>query len=285
MHTTVPVDLLNPGQVFACIGLLEAADLLLGHARGGFDWSEEAQPRFNIQAEGERDPVRAVLEFLSEAEVVAISPDDKLNTNKWSVPTELITGECYPIKQPGSPATLVAALRAQGQQIILDHWGDATQRDNVKFWAGAGGYPGVGLLRDALELIRPLPSDAIARPFSVSATQSSSFRFDWRRDYVPIEIGFSLNAHTYIQPRGFPLVELLAAIGMTHARPQRPGRDKLCYRYAVLAGHDLPLNLLRPALGCAALPFPTRTFSIHMDWPGKAGQARCITDVVEEISA
>ncbi|HFE45826.1 MAG TPA: type I-U CRISPR-associated protein Cas8c, partial [Nannocystis exedens] len=192
---------------------------------------------------------------------------------------------CYGIKQPESPATLVAALRARGVEIILDYWGDASRRDNVKFWAGAGGYPAVALLRDALELVRPLPDDAVADPFSVSASQKSSFRFDWRRDYVPIEIGFSLNAHTHIQPRGFPLVEILAAIGMSHARPQRPSRDKLLYRYSILGGHDLPLNLLRPALGCAAFPFPTRTFRIHLDWPGKAGQARCITDVVEEISA
>jgi CRISPR-associated protein Csx14 len=35
---TIPVDLLNPGQVFACLGFLEAADVLLGDAEGGFDW-------------------------------------------------------------------------------------------------------------------------------------------------------------------------------------------------------------------------------------------------------
>src|SRR6266568_4243039 len=38
----IPIDLFNPGQVFACLGFLEAADTLLGDARGGFDWSNES---------------------------------------------------------------------------------------------------------------------------------------------------------------------------------------------------------------------------------------------------
>lgn len=32
---TIPVDLLNPGQVFACLGFLEAAETLCGPAKGG----------------------------------------------------------------------------------------------------------------------------------------------------------------------------------------------------------------------------------------------------------
>lgn len=36
-EASIPVDLLNPGQVFACIGFLEAADVLLGEAMGVFD--------------------------------------------------------------------------------------------------------------------------------------------------------------------------------------------------------------------------------------------------------
>jgi len=281
MHATVPVDLLNPGQVFACIGLLEVADVLLGDARGGFDWSDPEDVRFRIETPGEKNPVEAVLGFLGEAELVCQTPIEGLNTNKW-VPTELRTGD-YPVATPASLATLIAVLRRGEVDQIIDYWADSTVRDNVKFWAGAGGYPGVALLRDALELTRPLPEGAVEDPFSISAIQSSSFRFDWRRDYVPMGIGFSLNVHSgKIQPRGFPLVEILAAIGMSNARPLRPGRDKLRYRYAVVAGEALPLTLLRPALGCAPLPFPTRSFTIHLGWPGKEGQARCIIDVIEE---
>src|SRR5580693_6817054 len=63
----IPVDLYNPGQVFACMGFLEAADVLLGDAVGGFDWSEPEKVVFQIRADGAVNPVAAVLEFLAAA--------------------------------------------------------------------------------------------------------------------------------------------------------------------------------------------------------------------------
>lgn len=287
-RAVVPVDLTNPGQVFACLGIAEAASTLLGDAVGGFDWSDPAQERFVLQSGGTEDPVRAVLEFLRSATLTSLGPSTaagiELTTSKWEVATEHVgQNEPYPIPEPQSPATLPALLRAGGQEIRIDHWGDGTRRDNVKFWAGAGGYPGVGLLRDALEAVRPRLADAAADPLAISTPQSSSFRFDWRRDYVPIGIGFSLNEHGNMTPRGFPLTEILAAIGLTHARPERPDpRNKLAYRYGALGGQDLPLPMLRAGLGCARFPVPMRTFRMQLSWPGKEGQARCITDVVEE---
>jgi CRISPR-associated protein Csx14 len=120
---------------------------------------------------------------------------------------------------------------------------------------------------------------------SIEAPQSSSFRFDWRRDYVPMNVGFSPNEHADLTMIGFPLVEILAAIGVTNARPQRI--DKLNYRYGVAAGlangHLLRPILLRAALGCTSLPFPRRSFRMKLDWPGQENQARCIVDVTEEI--
>jgi CRISPR-associated protein Csb3 len=289
-HTTVPVDLFNPGQVFACLGLCEIASVLADGApvSGGFDWSAPAA-RFHVRWPLDGNPVGAVLGFLKDAAVTSLSPADDenkpmLDTTKWDVTTVGVrSGGPFPFPEPDSPATLPALLTLGGHRFLLDHWGDATHRDNVKFWAGAAGYPGVGLLRDALALARPHLAAAVADPFAVSAPQSSSFRFDWRRDYVPLGVGFSLNNHSRLSPLGYPAVEILAAAGLSHARPLRPERrNKLLYRYAVLGGDDLPLPLLRAALGCASLPFPTRTFRIALDWPGQEGQARCITDTIEE---
>ena len=45
-EASVPVDLTNPGQVFACLGFVEAADILLGEARGGFVWRDGGGTRF-----------------------------------------------------------------------------------------------------------------------------------------------------------------------------------------------------------------------------------------------
>ncbi|HRE87617.1 MAG TPA: type I-U CRISPR-associated protein Cas8c [Myxococcota bacterium] len=288
--STIPVDLFNPGQVFACLGLAEATEVLLGGVSAGFR-GDAAIVDFTLQAPGETNPVEAVLDFLASASLTSeapgsadSSPLSSLSTEKWGVPTTLLAADTpFPYPCPDSPATLPAVLSRAGQRLVIDHWGDATRRDNVKFWAGAGGYPGVGLLRDAIELIRDRLGDAAADPFALQAVQSSSFRFDWRRDYVPLGVGFSLNNHSKLQPLGYPLVEILAAIGLSHARPRRPGPSKLHYDYAVPIADGLALPLLRAALGCAPLPIRLRTFHMMLDWPGQENQARCITHVTEEI--
>ncbi len=288
-EASVPVDLANPGQVFACLGFLEAADALLGGACGGFDWREPASVRFRFAARGGYDPAVHVLRFLDEATVNSATPaGSPHSTKKWKIGTETEDSGAFPFRDTG-PDVLPARLSdGGGRTIVIDHWGDQGRmgRDRVKFWAGAGGYPGAGLARDALDLIRGRAADHADDPFSFSAEQSSSFRFDWRRDYVPIDAGFSPNAHGEVVMRGYPVVELLAAIGLTNARPTR--REKLEYSYGVAGLADDGLYdpiFLRTTLGVEKPPFPGlpfRLFAMRLGWPGQEGQARCITEVIEE---
>lgn len=294
-EASIPVDLLNPGQVFACIGFVEAAIALLGDAEGVFDWREPANVRFHLRAPGDVSPVLRVLEFFEKATAIAEAPEGSPSIEGWKdswgqVPREVTRNAGCAFPDPGSPAMLVCVLDDGVQQLRIDHWGDKTERDNVKFWAGSGGYPGAALARDALALIRGKSIAAASNPFALGVAQSSSYRLDWRHDYVPLDAGFSLNNHNgRIESTGYPLVELLAAIGLTHARPARPERrNKLLYTYAV-AGRDvstpelwLPAPLLRAALGGATLPFATRRFRMFLDWPGQENQARVITTVTEE---
>ena len=285
----VPVDLTNPGQVFACIGFVEAADVLLGDARGAFDWREPDSVRFRIATAGNEDPVVRVLRFLDEATVTSLAPPGSENrTEKWDVATVFADSYVFPCPDPEGPAKLPARLTdGAGRTIDIDYWSDATRvRDNVKFWAGSGGYPGAALARDALDLARGRVVESASDPFAVDALQSGSFRFDWRRDYVPIDAGFSPNLHRGVVMRGYPVVELLAAIGLTHARPMR--RTKLSYSYGVAGYSGTGLHdpvFLRAALGARQPPVPGmsfRRFGMQLDWPGQENQARCITSVIEE---
>jgi CRISPR-associated protein Csb3 len=293
-ESSIPVDLFNPGQVFACLGLLELADILLGNAQGAFDWSDATKAWFRVRASGEEKPVKRVLNFLRNATVTSLSPSkSELSTEAWSVTTLQMdmSKEPFPFPAPDSPATLPVRLTCADQYFDLIHWGDDLRsggRDNVKFWAGAGGYPGAALAQDALALIKAMTTDITADPFNASARQSSSFRFDWRRDYIPMEIGFSLNAHSGDRfcTVGYPVVEMLAAIGLSFARPKRI--TKLEYHYGVVSvSADKPLLdavFLRAALGTASLPFSQRSFKMKLGWPGKENQARCIT-TVEDLTA
>ena len=87
-EASIPVDLTNPGQVFASLGFVEAAEVLLGEARGGFDWRDPADVRFRLAARGGDDPVVRVLRFLDEAAVTSFAPANS--------PTALTSGRSKP---------------------------------------------------------------------------------------------------------------------------------------------------------------------------------------------
>jgi CRISPR-associated protein Csb3 len=294
-EASIPVDLLNPGQVFACLGLLELADKLLGNAEGAFDWTNEGDTSFRIRASGDESPVVRATTFLRNAVVTSRTPTDIPNGSwiaTWGEKPTLIDPirDSFPFPAPDSPAALPATLSDGIHQVDLIHWGydmKACGRDDVKFWAGSRGYPGSALARDALALIKEMPVEIVADPFNAPARQSSSFRFDWRRDYVPLDIGFSLNAHSSDRfcTIGYPIVELLAVIGLTNARPKRI--SKLEYRYSVVSTDDgaqlLDPPFHRAALGTGPLPFRQRIFKMNLGWPGQEDKAKCIT-TVEELS-
>lgn len=285
---SIPVDLLNPGQVFACMGFMEAAETLCGPCEGKFACDGAGSSgNFVLSVDSSQDPVSQVLRFLAGAEARAVAPHNtNLSTKIWRVETLQSDTFAFPCAIPDAPAALPIVLTNAQHSIPIEHWADGSDRDNVKFWAGAGGYPGAALARDALNLIHELGDNALAAaardPFNISAPQSSSFRFDWRRDYIPLDAGFSPNEHSRIKMVGYPFVELLAAIGMQNARPARiEARNKLAFRYGVSSAL-LPTVFVRAVLGGEGLGFPIRLFRVRLGWPSQEGQARCIIDAQEE---
>lgn len=332
-RSTIPVDVFNPGQVFACYGLIDLAQLLCGDVRGGF-----IDDSFVIEAEGGVEPVTAAIDFIADASVTAVLPrgatsaqhrllnkqeanareeakkaadkakkdaDKKLKQEneerkkrgepplkkekQETVREETFfvanavagDGDVYP--SPGNEsAKLVARLSGKTAFIDIDHWAEATARtgrDNVKFWAGAGGMPGIVMLESAIELVRAEKAQAYADPLNLQRPQSSSFRFDWRSGYIPMDIGWSLNNHPNARNGGYPFVDVLAAIGLSNARPRFV--RKLLYRYGVLQGVRHRPLFLRAALGGELAGFSRREFEIELGWPGKEGQARAIVGVTE----
>lgn len=66
-ESRIEVDLLNPGQVFACLGLMEATETLLGDAGAIFEWKDgEMAATFRIWAAGDEKPTERVTRFLEE---------------------------------------------------------------------------------------------------------------------------------------------------------------------------------------------------------------------------
>lgn len=298
-EASIPVDLLNPGQVFACLGFMEAADQLLGEAEAGFDWSEGAA-RFTLRAAGDHDPVRHVLAFLAAAEVVAIAPpggaasdfrDKDTSTHKRE---RLPDGSPFPMPKPSTAEPLPILLRSVRdplQRIMVAYWGDTPGLDSYKQWSGTGGKTGAGIAKGLIDAITGLDlDDASLDPFEISAPLSSGFRMDFRRDYIALDAGFSPNKHEGrfpIDMVGYPLVEILAAVGLHHARPTSADPiNRMTYRYLVVGGPPLPAMFVRAALGATTTPVPGRSarrFALRLGYASQEGKApRCITDVREE---
>jgi CRISPR-associated protein Csx14 len=201
-EATIPVDLSNPGQVFACLGFMEAAEILCGPVEGGFGYQHgETNTTFSLAAADGADPIETTIHFLAKAEVIALAPLEKLVPQpKWRVTTEICDYSIYPGALPDSPAALALVLRA-GNELPIDHWldGEITGRDNVKFWAGAQGKPGAAFVSDLLAPLKAVSANSITQvisdPFAFDASLTGGLRFDWRRDYIALDAGFSPNVH------------------------------------------------------------------------------------------
>jgi CRISPR-associated protein Csb3 len=297
-QASVPVDLRNPGQVFACLGLMEATEILIGPCEGRFAYTDsETKTQFELVAPGEDNPVRKVVQFLATCRVVALVPDGMQTPKEvWKVQAEPLPRPFSPMafrrsqaKDETSTATLPVRLRNVSAEVPIEYWIDTRSLgvDNVKLWGGSQGKPGAAIAAELVSAINKLathePELSIERPFDCSSAMSGSFRLDWRRDYTALDAGFSLNKHkTKMIAVGYPFVELLAAIGLQHSRPVRmTARDSLNYRYYVANG-ALPTVLMRVALATPALGFPNRAFRMRLDWANQEGQARCIIDAEEE---
>lgn len=157
-EASIPVDLLNPGQVFACVGFMEAADILLGDVAGSFDWSKDSNTRFARRATGERNPFEAVLEFLAEAEPIRWAPigytdpppkkgeasgdddvegdDDTDDVAPAHQAPSLDLSITFPAKAGDRMALPIKFGGGNRPVIELDHWADGSSRESFKLYAG-----------------------------------------------------------------------------------------------------------------------------------------------------
>jgi CRISPR-associated protein Csx14 len=251
VEASIPVDLYNPGQVFASLGFLEAADILCGDAEGGFDWSDEADVQFVLRATGDENPFAVVLGFLAALEIESCEP-----------------GETFPCPKPERMALPIRLRSNSGTEVGLSHWADGSSRDKFKLYAGnrsaakiatdmaKGGERNRGISA----LWREQREDLLIWPFDVVTPMGGAFNFDARKGWRRMDLGYSPDDQDHGVVAS-PLVELLAALGLEHARPSRQHER---VRYGVWGGL-LPPVLARAALGAARIGVPLR--ELHFDLP------------------
>jgi CRISPR-associated protein Csb3 len=286
----IPVDLRNPGQVFACLGLMEAAEILFAGAEvtGGYCWEAGAtQAQFRLDVTDVADPVLEILRFLQGAEAVALAPNgSELRDKKAYINTTEHDAGFFPVNPDIKDSVLPVLLTGNNIHCIpISYWAEeyCFWRPDLAIWSANGGHSGAARAYDCLKLIRQETkgnriAQACENPFRISGEQSSAFRLDLRRDYTARDLGFSPNKHGAMVMQGYPLVELLAAIGLEHARPIRI--DRFRFQYAV-SNTLLPTTLARAVLGAPQLLFSTRSFLAKIDWTTDQEKERCIINAIE----
>ncbi len=299
---SIPVDLINPGQVIASLGFLEAANILCSGAAARFDWSDAANVRFEMYAAGDRNPFEVVLEFLANAELHRIAPSGykdtppkKKKTTKAAEGDEdetagsgdLVYTDCFPMQEP-DPLRLPIRLRHAGQCFDLTHWADGSSRKPFKLYAGprsAAQIAGAMLMgtrekprkgrtlgelktKGVRTLWAELPGTFTERPFDVLTPMGGSFNFDPRGAWTALDAGYSPNDQHHLIAAS-PAVEILAALGLEHARPQLgEDEERNLVRYAAW-GELLSPSLARPALSGSVFGAPLRMFKFKFALSGK----------------
>lgn len=219
---TVNVDVTNPGQFFACCGLLELAERLWPGAEG---WFEVDDRSFLIATEGR---LPDLIKSIAEAELIHVQPSDPYS----------------------SPLIVGAPFRP----LTIDWWKtDQTGARDLKVWAGTMESFGIAdAMQHAMRDDRFKAPDlfnigmAVRTPGTTGTKKKEPYYFDARRapNAHSRDIGFAPN-DLKMTTVAHPAVELLCLIGIQVARPALTEQRRV-YEYHTWHS-PLMSNLLLPA--------------------------------------
>ena len=225
---SVAVDVTNPGQFFACCGLLELADRLLGACLSHFD----GDGLFTIR------PINAS---------ALASLDDVISAFNDAVPEPLILDDPM-----ATPLTLPSPFN-----LRLDWWNDDhSGGSELKTWAGQQKVVRIvaamhaTLLNETITGEHLLHHNAILyEPGSRSET-IEPFYFDSRRaaQAHAIDIGFSPDKQGMEMPV-YSTAELLCLVGLQRFRPRRNEDRSRSYR---TWAKPLPTTVAAAVASCGA---------------------------------
>lgn len=302
-ESKIPVDLFNPGQVFACLGFMELADVLIGDAEAGFDWGDPKQAHFCLKARGNDIPVEAALGYLASAAVERVTPVGYVDPPRKKVDAEdedeadedadsdgstsaASNTEIFPAKVADALSLPVRLSVAGKPSVELDHWADdGSGRNAFKLYSGnrsaeqiaramlkgtrekpkKGQSVGGIKYKGIVQLWQESKADLAAKPFDVLTPLGGSFNFDPRGAWTALDAGYSPNTQKH-GVAASPLVHLLAACGLEHTRPVEFGVRQV--RYCVWS-NLLPVSLARVAFQGKIPSLSTKCFCFKLALSGK----------------
>lgn len=254
---SIPVNLTNPGQVIACLGLAETHAQLTSDADLGC-WFDDSS--FNIRYQSPSEPVETLIGFLANCDVFECQPVGYEPSKTARCKTIQI--DDWPERQPET-SKLAVMLRDKAEHsraLKFGHWCDGSDRDSFKLYAGnrsAGSIidqllKGKGKsLPGLLSLLTTDRQSLLNDPLGECYPMAGGFNMDPRAGWQAIDMGYSPNEQSH-QLYASPLLEILAALGLQYSRP-RCTDGRYAYQYATWTT-ELQLPLARLALA-NALPY------------------------------
>jgi CRISPR-associated protein Csb3 len=211
----VRVDEANPGQFFACCGLLELAERLWGGAEACFD-----DGIFRLHSRGSLEELLVALVKETAKEITRL--DNGIEVKPLIAPLQLTLDE-HPTVRMVLDAWM-QVRREKGEIVAAanppwNFW--SGQQTSLRIWTA---------LREALTLqMRLVPSVFGAAVFDLRVLTSGRFGFDPGAAWNALDVGFSPNEQG-LAVASSPAVEMLAAVGVQRFRPRlSERRDSFVY--------------------------------------------------------
>lgn len=217
-NITVKVDVTNPGQFFACCGLLELADRLWPGAEGWF-----ADGEFCIVCAGS---VEQLLKAITDTELEQIDPNDDM----------------------ASPMQF-----ADPFNLTLDWWTDELAKGkNLKVWAGSMRCVRIGrAMQQAMVKVRDpkrlFDHAAVVYDPNQRNKKVEPYYFDSRRgnNAQSLDIGFAPDS-LKMTAMAYPVVEFLCLVGLQRHRPAQTEHRRVFNYYSWT--EPLPVDIASAAV-------------------------------------
>ncbi|SRR5579885_664799 len=231
---SVHVDVTNPGQFFACCGLLELAHRLWPGAEG---WFAEANASFHVFCEDASVSLEELLKTLRTCEIAGLTDAEKKERDELEQEKRQLQRERKTLPDAKEARRLELGAKAREGVVIfnapfslsLDWWQSEDER-TPKTWAGRQEVHKVArAAQEALDAVTDFPqlfdySCVMRLPCEYRSKPGDEkkavepFYFDARRYVHALDTGFSLDVQD-TDTLAHPAVELLALVGLQRFRP------------------------------------------------------------------
>lgn len=204
-NITIPVDLTNPGQFFACCGLLELADRLWPGAEvaGSFTLPRFERSRFGIFANSEFE-VAEIVKALLDCSRTSVHPF-----------RPIMGSDGKPVKDAKKTKPVMVG---EPVALRLSWWLDELAGRQTRFKTWSAHKTAEGLISDmAQALCTEEITDSTILHSRIGMT--SRLGLDTRSSWNTLDEGFSPNDQN-LPVDTYPATELLAAIGLETFRPE-----------------------------------------------------------------